>query len=221
MAWIGAPIAILIGLRLLAEISAPAAQVVQRLADGDLVASFMFVVAIALLSIGFLYYRLQRYRAGMAELGFKRFNLGKALLYLAVAYLLLGFAVYAVFTVIDLVFPGFNPDQAQANVFTEQVTTPLTRRLSFLALVIIPAFTEEVTFRGFMFPAFAKRFGPIWGAIIVSLLFGLAHLQYNVSLYTLILSLILCFFYYKLGSIWPGIVFHLINNAIAFKVLLS
>ncbi len=91
--------------------------------------------------------------------------------------------------------------------------------LSLWALVIIPPIIEEIVFRGFMFPAFAKRFGVVLGAVVSSLLFAVAHLQLNVSVYTFILGLLLCFLYVRLGSTIPGIGIHMLNNYLAYMAL--
>jgi membrane protease YdiL (CAAX protease family) len=72
-----------------------------------------------------------------------------------------------------------------------------------------------------MFPALADRLGPVIGAIITSLLFGLAHFQLNVSVYTVVLSLLLCMMYWRLRSIWPGIAFHMLNNYLVFLTLIK
>ncbi len=122
--------------------------------------------------------------------------------------------------IISMLIPGFNAAQPQVNEFT-QATTPASQRLSLIALVILPPMVEETVFRGFIFPALSKKKGAIVGAILTSLLFGIAHLQYNVSLYTIVLSLILCFMYYRLRSIWPGIFLHMINNYIAYMAIMK
>ncbi len=85
--------------------------------------------------------------------------------------------------------------------------------------MLIPPIIEETVFRGFIFPAFSKRFGVIIGALLSSLLFGFAHLQYNVGVYTVVLGLLLCLLYIKLRSIVPGIFLHMLNNYLAFVAL--
>ncbi len=85
--------------------------------------------------------------------------------------------------------------------------------------MILPPIIEETVFRGFIFPAFAKKWGVIWGAIASSILFGFAHLQANVGVYTFVIGLLLCFLYVRLKSIIPGIFFHMLNNYLAFVAL--
>ena len=56
-------------------------------------------------------------------------------------------------------------------------------------------------------------------AIFSGVLFGFAHLQPNVSIYTFILGLLLCAMYVRLGSIVPGIALHMLNNYFAYVAL--
>ncbi len=220
LSWVGLPILIVVILKALSSVSPVFAHFLTNLASGDITANFIVVAADALVGIALVRLYLQRYGLGWSAVGLRRFKLRQALTYLIGAVLIFLVAVAAVYALVSFLFPHFNANQAQVNDFT-RAASPSSRRLSFLALVIIPPFIEEMVFRGFLFPAFAKRFGLISGAVITSVLFGLAHLQLNVSLYTLILSLLLCMMYYKLGSIWPGIALHMFNNYLAYVALLK
>ena len=82
--------------------------------------------------------------------------------------------------------------------------------------MLVPPVLEETIFRGFIFPAISKRTGVIWGAILSSALFGLAHAQGNITVYTFVLGLVLCFMYVRLRSILPGMALHMLNNYLAF-----
>jgi membrane protease YdiL (CAAX protease family) len=67
----------------------------------------------------------------------------------------------------------------------------------------------------------AKRWGVITGAIVSSAIFGLAHAQANISIYTWLLGLLLCAMYVRLKSIIPGMALHMLNNYLAFLALTS
>lgn len=208
--WIGVPAIVLI---LVALIIGPVSQ-------NNLALNFGLVMAEVLVGFGLIWMTLRRYQAKWADVGLRKANWGKAAVYVLI--FLVGFLllVTLIFAIVSALVPSFNADQAQVNEFTQPTTTS-AMRISFLALVILPPFFEEVIFRGFIFPAFTRRLGIIGGALMTSLLFAVAHWQLNVSLYTLILSLLLCFMYYKLRSIWPGIVLHMINNFIAFSAIVN
>ncbi len=144
----------------------------------------------------------------------------KAVLYVVVGLVVFAVAVEVAFVLVAWLFPTFNAAQPQTNDFT-QPNTSTARQLSLIALVIIPPIIEETVFRGFIFPAMSKWRGALVGAVITSLLFGLAHLQLNVSLYTVVFSLILCFMYARLRSIWPGVILHMVNNYIAYTSIIK
>jgi membrane protease YdiL (CAAX protease family) len=220
LSWIGLPILMLLALKQLASLPL-VAQYTAAIAQGDLGASFAFDLVINLAGLGVVAYFLQKYQAHWSTLGLRRFKLLKAILIIFGAVIAFGILVSLAFSLVAWLYPSFNADQVQANEFTEAATNPQTRRLSFIALVLIPPVIEEIIFRGFIFPAFSKKRGVIFGAITSSLLFGLAHLQGNVTVYTIVLGLLLCLMYVKLRSIVPGMVLHMINNYLAFMALTS
>ncbi len=91
--------------------------------------------------------------------------------------------------------------------------------LVFVALVLLAPFVEELIFRGFLFNAFRRTFGFWIGAIVVSLLFAVAHRQLNVGLDVFVLSMFLCYLREKTASLWPSIALHALKNLVAFVTL--
>jgi membrane protease YdiL (CAAX protease family) len=218
MTWLVIPIALILGLRELANHFAFAYSWGQALAQSNITADFIFTLISGALSFATLVYFLRKYKVSWSKLGWRKFNLGRAALYLAITIGLFLIAIPVIFALVQLLDPSFNANQVQTNDFTSP-TTNSAWYVSFLALVIVPPIIEETVFRGFVFPAFAKRWGVVIGAVLTSLLFGFAHLQGNVSVYTFVLSLILCFMYVRLRSIFPGMALHMINNYIAFMAV--
>ncbi len=215
LAWIGAPIAIVYGLKLTSPYVPVFNAFLVGLRGGGIEVSFIFAVINGLVTLSILALYLRKYTARWRDLGWKKFNVFKAALYIVLAFVLFIASVEAAFWLVTYVFPQFNANQAQTNEFTSP-TSSTARTLSLIALVALPPVIEETLFRGFIFPALSKWGGVVVGAVLTSLMFGFAHLQYNVGLYTIILSLILCAMYYRLRSIWPGVLLHMINNYIAF-----
>lgn len=220
LAWLGLPFLILIAIQELAPTSQLINDFFLSISSGDIAANFALNLINALAALGLVWYFLRRHKAKWHELGLRRFNVLKALGYVVLLLLAFGLIVAGIFALVQMLLPGFDPNQQQTNEFTN-ATGSQARQLSLLALVIIPPFIEEIVFRGFVFPAFGKRWGLWFGAILTSLLFGLAHFQANVGIYTFVLSLLLCIMYYRLGSIWPGIVLHMLNNYLAFIAIMK
>lgn len=218
MSWIGIPLLVLSAFRFAAPYDANIQQFVQGVRTNDIVASFQLTILDALAGLGLIWLILRKYKVGWDMVGLRRFKPLQAALMVGTMFVIfLGFA-YVALVVTKVLLPGFNPDQAQVNEFTSAITGN-ARIISFFALVIIPSIIEEVIFRGFMFPAFSGRVGVLFGALFSSLLFGFAHLQANVGVYTVVLGLLLCYMYKRTGSIIPGIALHMINNYVAFAAL--
>lgn len=83
--------------------------------------------------------------------------------------------------------------------------------LDTIKLAIIPAFCEELLFRGLILDRL-KRFGRLKAIIISALLFSLMHQHPAQLFYTFILGAFLGYMALESGSIWGGIILHFINN---------
>lgn len=219
MAWIGLPLIVLFGLHQQAGIYPWAADLLKKFSSGDIAANFYLITFDATAALGLVWLYLKKYNATWRDVGLRRFNIWRALGFLLVSLIALSILVALAYAAIKLLLPSFNANQPQSNDFTKS-TSPSTLPFSFLALVILPPIIEEIVFRGFMFPAFAKRWGLVGGAVGSSVLFGIAHLQGNVTVYTIVLGLLLCLMYRKLGSILPGMALHMLNNYLAFMAII-
>ncbi|MCL1877170.1 CPBP family intramembrane metalloprotease [Candidatus Saccharibacteria bacterium] len=89
----------------------------------------------------------------------------------------------------------------------------------FIALVVIAPLFEEMIMRGFLFKKIRKNVPFIVTAVVVSLLFALAHGQVNAGIMTFTLSMFCCWIREKTGAIWGGIFLHAVNNFVAFAIL--
>jgi len=90
----------------------------------------------------------------------------------------------------------------------------------FLLLVVVGPIVEELIFRGYLYGKIRAARVPFWlTAIIVSVLFGLAHMQWNVGIDTFVLSMVMCFARELTGTIWTGVLMHMIKNGIAYYFL--
>lgn len=135
----------------------------------------------------------------------------------------LGFVVYILLSgiiayVLTQLIPSFDVSQAQDVGFTN-----LSQRyeyfLAFMTLVVIAPVAEEVLFRGYLFGKLRKSI-PLWAAILLtSLLFGAVHGQWNVGIDVFVLSVVACILRVITGSIWAGILLHMIKNGLAFYIL--
>ena len=158
--------------------------------------------------------------ADIRDFGFRRIKTFKAILWVVggyVFYLGLGTLVILIFYELGIGAVGFEPQQPVFEVFGRNFFGILIA--SFIALIIAP-FTEELFFRGFMLQTISKNISPAWGVILTTMIFAAVHFEFQSIMPLIILSLVLNILFIKTKSIWPGIIFHIMNNTIAFIVVL-
>lgn len=188
--------------------------------------SFAYVLAVEALTIGLLYKFMKRRQTPWKAIGLIKPRL------VDVGWAVLGFGIYfvtygmIVYSIIKSYVPQIDTDQQQQLGFDTSTTGPALIFI-FLALVILPPLVEEILVRGFLFTGLKSKMKIIPAAIITSLVFGAAHLQWgsgaallwSAAVDTFMLSLVLVFLRHKSGSLWPGIGLHFIKNGIAFTAL--
>ena len=94
------------------------------------------------------------------------------------------------------------------------LTTQLQRWLAFLMLVVVGAVSEEIAFRGFILSGLRQRYKPATAIFLSSFLFALSQMNVFQFVPHFLLGAVLSFLVLRSGSILPGILFHLIYNAL-------
>lgn len=131
-----------------------------------------------------------------------------------VAYMILSY----VFTSAMSVFTWFDAEETQDVGFGYFITTG-DRVVAMIALVFIAPIAEEIIMRGWLYGKLRAKLKIPVAILLVSLLFGFLHGQWNVSVGVFALSLVLCGLREITGTIWCGILLHMISNGIAFYLL--
>jgi hypothetical protein len=154
---------------------------------------------------------------GLRDLGLRRFA-GSALGVTALAFL--GYIVFAA------IYGAFvQPEQ-------EDITRDLglddggLAAIAGGALVVVAApLSEEIFFRGFMYGGLRRRLAPWAAALVSGLVFGMLHFTGPDSIGVIpplaVLGALLALLYERTGSLWPPILLHAVNNALALVVLTS
>ena len=88
-----------------------------------------------------------------------------------------------------------------------------------VAIGLSPAICEEVLFRGALLSGLRTRLSPATAVLAVALLFSLSHLMVPRLLPTFILGLAITYLVYRSRSIYPGMLFHLLNNVFPIIVI--
>ena len=139
-----------------------------------------------------------------------------------IVYLIIAAGLVAFFSQ----FPWFDASEAQDIGFKTYIFG-FDRLLAFLTLVVVAPIAEEVIFRGWLYGKIrSKLWGEMshWAAILVttllvSVLFGLIHMQWNVGVNVFAMSLVLCALREVTGTIYAGILLHMLKNGVAFYLL--
>jgi membrane protease YdiL (CAAX protease family)/uncharacterized RDD family membrane protein YckC len=96
--------------------------------------------------------------------------------------------------------------------------------VAFFLIVIAAAVAEEIFFRGFVFGGFRRRFSFPVAAVFAALLFGAIHASngsWTIIPQLAFFGLLLCWVYEETGSIYSTIPLHMLNNTLAFIVIVS
>ena len=145
---------------------------------------------------------------------------------LSIGGIVVYFILAAILLSIFSIFPWFNAEQAQ-NISFNTNLYGFERMLAFLTLVVVAPIAEELIFRGYLYGKMREKFSQvtseIWSVIIsallVSVVFGIVHMQWNVGVNVFAMSLVACALREYTGTIYAGILLHMIKNGLAFYFL--
>ncbi len=87
-----------------------------------------------------------------------------------------------------------------------------------LLLSVIPGIVEELTFRGVLLHGLRTRFGPVGICLVVGVIFGFFHFQIFRIPGTALLGAGLAAVTLLTGSIYPAMLWHILNNALALSL---
>lgn len=158
---------------------------------------------------------LRRYRVG--RINFVRFRVLEwhfvpVIILLSASFWLLNMAI-AAGMVTGLMEIGFEP------VMVIEPPQTLQHYLVYLFILSISAgICEEVMFRGTIMPALEEN-GVVSAIVFSSLLFALFHVSFLNLFSTFILGAVMAVVVIKTGSLWGGILYHMLNNFYAATYL--
>jgi membrane protease YdiL (CAAX protease family) len=114
-----------------------------------------------------------------------------------------------VYRITERIFGQFPLDE-----LVEQMVSRSPALMS-LNLAVLGPVGEEIFFRGFAYPALRKKYGVKKGILASALFFGAYHVIPWQIPYAVVAGIILAFVYEKTQSLYPSILFHIINNSVA------
>ena len=109
-------------------------------------------------------------------------------------------------------FPPMSEQVTQ--IFRVMSNPSLPLWIVVLAMAVAPGVCEELAFRGFILSGFLRSARLSVAIVLSSIAFGVAHMVpqqvFNAALLGLVLGLIAV----RSGSLWPGVLFHVIYNSL-------
>lgn len=123
-------------------------------------------------------------------------------------------------------FPWFDAEQVQDVGFSTYLVG-FDRVVAFVILVVVAPVAEELIFRGWLYgklrpmlsEKMSDRASMTISILLVSLLFGAIHLQWNVGVNVFAMSVVLCGLREITGTVYAGMLTHMVKNGIAFYLL--
>lgn len=134
------------------------------------------------------------------------------------AYILYALIVNGAVAALMYFIPDF-PIAEKQDVGFQALSVRYEYIIAFLILVVVAPIAEEIFFRGYLYGKLRAHV-PVYAAmLVVAVLFAAAHGQWNVAVDTFVLSLVLTGLRELTGSIWAGILVHMLKNGVAYYVL--
>ncbi len=128
-----------------------------------------------------------------------------------------------------LLFPGAQWLSAQTNIQlfwggndTFNFTSGLDIVVVLIATVLIAPIAEEIIFRGYLLTSFLEKgYKKVTAIVLATLIFASVHIFFGPGfiLYIMLWTLIPTYLYLKFKSLYPAILFHGLNNVVAYLIV--
>lgn len=128
----------------------------------------------------------------------------------------LGFCLYLLNLFVASFFAGILQSFGYQYTSADNVFPGVDGLITTLILTaVLPGLCEEFLHRGVLLSGLTKRFGVHKAVLLVSLLFGLMHMNVGQFFFASILGWFLCLAVLSAKSLWVGVIIHFTNNAIS------
>lgn len=201
-----ATVATSIVMAIVAAVSGGAESLTERMSSGPM-SVLSYALSMALTIIGALIYRkLRRGKGKVFRLSMRGFN-PMLILWGFVLVLITGIVIEPVL-----------------NLFPESFLDLLNQMganggWSVLMLAILAPVMEEVLFRGILLESVREKYSSGRAIVVSALMFGVIHVIPQQVVNAFVIGLILGFIYVRTDSLWPVIIIHALNNAMAYVIM--
>jgi membrane protease YdiL (CAAX protease family) len=190
--------------------------------NNSVLAQFVYIVIAEGITIYAVWQFLKHYKISLSVIGVKRFKVEDIL------YAFAGFAVYFVsyailLQIVTKLVPSLNVSQQQQIGF-QNANGVGQLVLTAISLVILPPIAEEILMRGFLYTSLKKSLPKVVAALVTSVIFASAHLEFGqgapllwvAALDTFVLSLVLVYLRERTDRLWASMGVHGLKNTVAF-----
>lgn len=201
-----ATVASSIVMAVIAAVSGGAGSLAERMSSGPM-SALSYALSMTLTIVGVLIYRkLRRGKGKMFRLSMRGFN-PMLILWGFVLVLITGIVIEPVL-----------------NLFPESFLDLLNQMganggWSVLMLAVLAPVMEEVLFRGILLEAVREKYSSGRAIVVSALMFGVIHIIPQQVVNAFVIGLILGFIYVRTDSLWPVIIIHALNNAMAYVIM--
>jgi membrane protease YdiL (CAAX protease family) len=177
-----------------------------QLLVSSLIQTFLFLFFIGV-------YILGKHKASLRYLGLVRTKFGHWLKVGLVNGVILFFAVMFMGAIISFLSPVEIKPQPIAEVIMT-AGSKWEMVVPFIVASLFAPISEELYFRGFLYPALRRKIGVVGGILVTSLIFGSLHFDFIRMIPLAFGGIWLNWLYEKSGSIYTSIVAHSVWNGI-------
>ncbi len=171
-----------------------------------------------LVLVVFLPWKVLKIKTNRDELGLRGLPTWTDILLAPIGFIVFMIIAGLLMAIMQAILPQIDWEQAQ-DVGFNQLYGAEQMLQGFIALVVLAPIAEEVIFRGWLYGKLRARMSAVPAILLVSLLFGVMHGQWNVGVTVFVMSIAMCMIRELTGTIWSGILVHMIKNGLAFYLL--
>lgn len=181
-----------------------------------LYSALVYVVSLAITI--FVPWKLAKSKTTRDELGLRGLPTWTDILLAPVGFIVFMIVAVILVAILQSIFPGINWSESQDVGFSNLISSS-DFILAFISLVVVAPVAEELIFRGWLYGKLRAKIPAIPAMLVVSILFGIVHGQWNVGVTVFVMSIAMCTLREITGTIWGGILIHILKNGIAFYFL--
>ncbi len=182
---------------------------------------FPLVIVAQLIGIGYSYIfirkRLAATQSSWADLGVRRFPIGRSVKYFFGYYVIIICFLVCLVAVINVLGLQNSSPESPSH---ETIRAIGGMWPNIITAVILAPIIEEVLFRGIVYTALRRRHGVLFSAVTSGLIFGIMHLDPRAGLLAVPIGIYLGYMYERLASIVPGMIVHASWNLLVTMLIL-